>query len=397
MRRAIAAVCCVLVLPIVLAACSDDDDGSGTAAGGGDSSAPIKVGAISSLSGPFTVPDVSKTAEAVFDEVNAAGGIDGRKIEYTVEDDAVDPAKAAQAARRLVDDEGVVALAGGGSILECSVNAKYYVANDVRSVMGVGVDPACFSSPNISPVSNGAFTAVGVNMLYASQELGHTRVCGIFNSVPGFAPGYEAAVKEWEELSGQKLALYLPTVQGDADLTPFVLRAKRAGCQAVVFNGTEQQIIAWVKAAEAQNVTGIDWVFTTGGYTNEVANALQDAPDLIISAEYAPYTDESDEALDGWRELIAEHDIPPSAFSQAGYLSANIMVDVLKGIDGAIDRESVGEALLALESLSTPFLGRPYSFGTAEVHNANRSAKYLRLEHGEWQLASPDWVDLPAL
>jgi branched-chain amino acid transport system substrate-binding protein len=392
MRRAIAALCCVLALPIALSACGGGD---GATAAGGDSSAPIKIGAISSLSGPFTVPDVSRTAQAVFDEVNAAGGIDGRKIEYTVEDDAVDPAKAAQAARRLIEDEGVVTLAGSGSILECSVNARYYVASNVRSVMGVGVDPACFSSPNIAPVSNGAFTTIGVNMLYASQELGHTRVCGIFNNVPGFAPGYEAAVKDWEELSGQQLALYLPTVQGDADLTPFVLRAKRAGCQAVVFNGTEQQIIAWVKAAEAQNVTGIDWVFTTGGYTSEVAKVLGDAPDLVISAEYAPYMDRSNTALDGWRELIAEHDIPPSAFSQAGYLSATIMVDVLEGIDGPIDRDSVGKALLALESLPTPFLGRPYSFGSADAHNPNRSAKYLRLHDGQWKLAGPDWVTLP--
>lgn len=111
----------------------------------------IVVGAISSLTGPATFPEASAAAKAVFDRENGRGGINGKKVDYIVEDDRVDPAAATQAARRLVDDRNVVALVGSASLLECSVNAAYYAQKGVASVQGIGIDPVCFHASNIAP------------------------------------------------------------------------------------------------------------------------------------------------------------------------------------------------------------------------------------------------------
>jgi hypothetical protein len=46
----------------------------------------------------------------VFAKVNAAGGIDGKKIDYITLDDKGDPATAAQDARLLITQDGAVAL-----------------------------------------------------------------------------------------------------------------------------------------------------------------------------------------------------------------------------------------------------------------------------------------------
>ena len=81
------------------AACGSDSSSSS------GSSGPIKIGSISGITGGAVFPEASKAAKAVFNEVNAEGGIDGRKIEYLVEDDKGDPAVAAQAARKLVDSD----------------------------------------------------------------------------------------------------------------------------------------------------------------------------------------------------------------------------------------------------------------------------------------------------
>ncbi len=100
----------LLVVGVVLAlasACAvlggGDDKGGGV----------IKIGAVLSISGPaapFGVPE-RDAAQAVIDEVNEEGGIDGREIELIVKDDKTNPTEAAKAAQELVD-EGVVAIIG---------------------------------------------------------------------------------------------------------------------------------------------------------------------------------------------------------------------------------------------------------------------------------------------
>lgn len=118
---------------------------------------PIKVGAISSIA---IFPEATAAVRAYFDTVNAAGGIRDRKLQLVVEDDKADPKLAALAARKLLETDEVVANIGSASALECSVNAPYYVEKNLVSVSGTGVDPACFDSPNISPVNTGPFLNV---------------------------------------------------------------------------------------------------------------------------------------------------------------------------------------------------------------------------------------------
>ncbi|MGO4841317.1 ABC transporter substrate-binding protein, partial [Rhizobiaceae sp. 2RAB30] len=58
---------------------------SGTALAAGPTCADgtIKVGAVSTVTGPADFSEVPKATQAAFDAVNAAGGINGCKIEYT--------------------------------------------------------------------------------------------------------------------------------------------------------------------------------------------------------------------------------------------------------------------------------------------------------------------------
>lgn len=59
-------------------------------------------------------PDVQRGATVYFAHVNTAGGVDGRRLEYLVADDAVDPDDPLRAVRRLVDGDDVFAVVGGG-------------------------------------------------------------------------------------------------------------------------------------------------------------------------------------------------------------------------------------------------------------------------------------------
>jgi branched-chain amino acid transport system substrate-binding protein len=164
---------------VVAAACG------GGSAGQSAGSGPIRIGAVASLSGPVTFADSPDAARAVFEQVNAQGGIHGRKIEYDVEDDKGDPQAATQAARDLVQNKQVVALAGSASLIDCEVNGAFYAREDVRSIQGLGVDPVCWHSPNISPVNVGPFTLTTAVLLYASNVLHDTRICTFFIIIGG--------------------------------------------------------------------------------------------------------------------------------------------------------------------------------------------------------------------
>ncbi|HXC92429.1 MAG TPA: ABC transporter substrate-binding protein [Geobacteraceae bacterium] len=76
--------------------------------------ATIKIGALFSVTGPpsFLGEPERNSAKMVVDEINAKGGIKGKKLELVVYDTTGDATKAVQAANRLIKEDKVVAIIG---------------------------------------------------------------------------------------------------------------------------------------------------------------------------------------------------------------------------------------------------------------------------------------------
>lgn len=73
----------------------------------------IRLGATAPLTGPSApYASIARGAHAYFDYVNSRGGVNGRRIEYSVVDDASDPARALELTRGLVESDGVFAVFG---------------------------------------------------------------------------------------------------------------------------------------------------------------------------------------------------------------------------------------------------------------------------------------------
>ncbi|MET0294348.1 MAG: urea ABC transporter substrate-binding protein [Phenylobacterium sp.] len=87
--------------------------------GGGNSSAPsgdtVSVGVLQSLTGTMAISEITvKNAEMLaIEEINAAGGVMGKKINALVEDGASDPSTFAQKASKLIESDGVSTVFGG--------------------------------------------------------------------------------------------------------------------------------------------------------------------------------------------------------------------------------------------------------------------------------------------
>lgn len=109
----------LIALCIVITGCSSDNkektnagtDGGASAASDGE----IKVGILHSLSGTMAISEVSvKEAEMMaIDEINAKGGVLGKKLVPVVEDGASDWPTFAEKARKLISEDGVATVFGG--------------------------------------------------------------------------------------------------------------------------------------------------------------------------------------------------------------------------------------------------------------------------------------------
>jgi branched-chain amino acid transport system substrate-binding protein len=77
----------------------------------------IKLGAVLSVTGPasFLGDPEKRTLEMVIEDVNAKGGINGRRVRLVVYDDAGDPNAARTFATRLVEEDKVMAMIGGST------------------------------------------------------------------------------------------------------------------------------------------------------------------------------------------------------------------------------------------------------------------------------------------
>ncbi|ACY98779.1 urea ABC transporter substrate-binding protein [Thermomonospora curvata] len=100
------------VLPAaLLVGCGDSDNSSG-GSGDGDT---IKVGILHSLSGTMAISEVTvaNAEKMAVDEINAAGGLLGKKLEVVQEDGASDWPTFAQKAQKLIRQDKVAAVFGG--------------------------------------------------------------------------------------------------------------------------------------------------------------------------------------------------------------------------------------------------------------------------------------------
>jgi urea transport system substrate-binding protein len=75
----------------------------------------VKVGVLQSLTGTMAISEVPVKDAEIFaiDQVNASGGVLGKKIVPIVEDGASEPAMFAQKAQKLIEDDKVVTVFGG--------------------------------------------------------------------------------------------------------------------------------------------------------------------------------------------------------------------------------------------------------------------------------------------
>jgi branched-chain amino acid transport system substrate-binding protein len=367
-----------------------------TAAAKAATGTPIILGAVGSNTGVDIFPEPMKAAQAVFDEVNKAGGINGHPIQYLVEDDGDTAEGAAAAAKRLVEDKKVLAMVGGGSIVDCATNAKYYVEKKMFSMPGAA---ACVEAATFSPVNTGPFLGTLMTFNYMADVMKAEPLCMASLNV-GLTPVFkDVFIPLWEKTTGKKLKALILT-EPNEDLTSAVTKSKSEGCKGVVLAYTEPNIIAYFQQAKAQGLTdgSIKYGMLTSGYSDTVLSKIKDigGEGTVTNSEWSPYLGDDDKSAEmlAFKQTMKDAGLQLTSFGQGGYLAAKIMVEALKQVKGDYTQDSVTAAMTGI-SYTSPMFGAPYKF-TPFIAGAqgNTSSKIVEIKGGKWVTAS-DWVFWP--
>ncbi len=128
----------------------------------GASDAEVKIGQTMPYSGPLSVHGIQgRTEVAYFRMLNEEkGGINGRKIDLISLDDAFSPPKTVEQTRKLVEDDGVLALFGSSGTAAQSAVQKYLNAKHIPQLL-VSTGANKWNQPKAFPWSTPAFHLYG--------------------------------------------------------------------------------------------------------------------------------------------------------------------------------------------------------------------------------------------
>jgi branched-chain amino acid transport system substrate-binding protein len=197
--------------------------------------------------------------EAAIADINAAGGVLGRKLVLVTRDDTSAPPKSIQNMSELVDNEKVVAVFGPTN--SGNAMAWKHIANQkkvpVIGNVGSGTDITKPMSPNADNymfrVSMVDREQVAALMAYVKKGSAQTKVMGLMAETTGYGQGGLKDMEEIAKLQGIKVAATERFGVGDTDMTSQLGKMKSAGVDTIVVWAQGTPIAQLVRSMEKIN------------------------------------------------------------------------------------------------------------------------------------------------
>lgn len=208
-----------------------------TAAGVAGAQNTIKVGWLSSLTGPLSSAAIAENqgVQLAVDEINAAGGINGRKIELLTRDTAGDPTKAVNFAQQLAFSEKVHFVIGpvnsGEGLGATPILAKAGVPNLVIGAIDELIDPVKY--PRAFRVINTNRQWISTANNYALKNLKKTKVA-VIGDTTGYGTSSAKTATEMLEAAGIKPVYSVLIDPNKTDLTDEMQKARAAGADVIM-------------------------------------------------------------------------------------------------------------------------------------------------------------------
>ncbi len=202
----------------------------------------ILIGAYGPITGPAAYVGLGGRdgAELALQEINDAGGINGRKLQLVFEDDAFSPSKALAAAKKLVEQDKVFMVLGVSASNPTVGAIDYLKEAQVPHYVSVASAPPV-THPFSRYVFRGATTEAArwgeVYSEFLAQFLLAKNIA-VLSGADEFAKNEGDAIEKWlDKWYGIKSLVRVEYKVGDKDFTPQLLKIKEANPEVIVING----------------------------------------------------------------------------------------------------------------------------------------------------------------
>lgn len=328
--------------------------------------------------------------EAAIADINAAGGVLGRKLSLVTRDDTSAPPKSIQNMSELIDNEKVVAVFGPTN--SGNAMAWKHIANQkkipVLGNVGSGTDITKPMSPGADNymfrVSMVDREQVAALMAYVKKNAANSKVIGLMAETTGYGQGGLKDMQEIAQVQGIKPAATERFGVGDTDMTSQLSKMKAAGVDTVVVWAQGTPIAQLVRSMEKINyfpLTLTSWAADNVTFYDAAGKTLAEKPLFMrtVSETRTP-------AQQKLFERVGSKLKAPSSFSFAlhGYDSVLIYAEAVKQA-----KDTEGAAVrVALEELKTPVQGvlktynKPFSKTSHEALTA-KDLVWIRWKDGK--------------
>lgn len=335
--------------------------GGAAAQGGPD----IKIGSVMPLAGDQAA--VAKLYadgyRAYFGAINEAGGVNGRKINWLIEDDGMQAARSISGIRKLVQQDRVVLLTG-----------TYGTGNTLQVLPVVEqlniplVAPIGYAVPLYRPIKPMVFAVfpgfLDIYPLVAShmKASGSKKFAILYRKDPA---GEESVQGFSKALDKSEVTLALGFDLNITDFTTIALRVVAENPDTVLIYGALGEVAKAIDALRSQ------------GFTGRIADTLSTAdatilkltrPGLKLENIFGIALQDLSGQAPGWKrytESLAKFSPganPESGFTLTGYINAAVVVEVLRKAGNDLTPEGIKKGAESVTDVDTGGLTGKISF-----------------------------------
>jgi branched-chain amino acid transport system substrate-binding protein len=360
----------------------------------------IKIGLIGPMSGPgaFYGASMKEAADLAVDEVNAKGGIKGKKVQLIIEDDESTPVKAVNAAQKLVTKDQVVSVVGhynsSCSLASMAVTQKEKVPhmNPISTAAAITEQghKYIFRNCATNPMQVGQLAGYVVTKM---KKPGKTNTVAIFYEHTDYGKGIMEIFRDKiqaKSADGWQLTdieLYKP---GDTDMISQLTKIKASAPDFLLFGGNITEV---AQAVRQSKEIGLKTQFLAlGGVSNDKFPELAGAENIegMVNVSYFETTSQNPLARKFVEDYRKRYNKDPDMFAAAVYEAFDILFASLKktGTDFKSVpkwREALRNEIAGIKDL--PGVQGPTTF--AADGQADKKVYIIRWEDGKRKIIYP--------
>ena len=353
----------------------------------------ITIGAFGPITGPAAYIGLAGRdgAAMAIKEINAAGGINGRKLDMIFEDDGHSPAKALAAVKKLIDEDKVFMLfnvAGSNG----TIGTIDYVKEK-----GIIMFVSFASAPGVTwPFAKNLFRGGTTEVPRYGELYAEYIVDGLKAQKIGILSGREEYPKnegdaltkqlqKWYEITPVKRAEFNI---GDKDFTPQLLELQQANPQVIAFFGNPAEAAIALRQAKELGLNQRFFVGTTmvdQGLLNAAGPAAEGASGFAL-IPLLPGS--SNPAMKAWRaKWSAEYpNLPasrPNIFDVLAYSDIYVVAEAMRNAGKDLTTDRLIDALENLHDYRVGAIASPRTFSKIH-HIGNLRLQPMQVKNGEW-------------